>query len=172
MSEIEMVHIKERALFSMLLSTVEVYRHESLGLLLGYAGIDRFVVEYAVPYQTAMKGYSWVAPKSIAAERMEKMLKYVSLNLIGDFHSHTQWGDSIAKPVPSGDDIADMGFNKVHIIVAINDKVKFQKWHHKNTLLVGSLGEYTIEIGAYVLKGEYEAKPVKIVCPSATGLSY
>lgn len=169
---IESVHIKEQALFSMLLSTVEVYRHESLGLLLGYKGVNEFIIEYAVPYQTAMKGYSWVAPRSTAAERMGKILKYVPINLIGDFHSHTQWGDSMAMPVPSGDDIADMQIDKVHIIVAINDKTKLQKWCSKNTVLVGSLGGYAIEIGAFILKGEYEAKTIKIICPSATGLCY
>jgi proteasome lid subunit RPN8/RPN11 len=171
--KIESVHIKERAFLSMILSSIEVYRHETLGLLLGYVGIDRFVVEYGIPYQTAVKGYSWVAPKPQTSERMERILKRMPINVIGDFHSHTQWGHTKAKAVLSGEDIADMEPNKVYIIIAVNDKEKDEPWHHtEEGRLRGTIGEYAIEVGAYVLRGKYKSKAVKIICPSATGLSH
>lgn len=169
----KMVHIKERAFLAMVLSSVEVYRHETLGLLLGYEGIDRFVIEYGIPYQTAVKGYSWVAPKPRTSERMEKILERMPINVMGDFHSHTQWGDSKAKATPSGEDIADMEPGRVYIIVAVNDKEKDEPWHHTDERTIrGTLSEYVIEVGAHILAGKYKSEVIKIVCPSATGLSY
>ncbi|MDI6840331.1 MAG: Mov34/MPN/PAD-1 family protein [bacterium] len=173
MSKIEEVHVKERAFLAMLLSCIEVYRHETIGLLLGYEGKNAFIVEYAIPYQTAVKGYSWVAPKSQASERMVKILEHMPINVIGDFHSHTQWGDFKGKPIPSGEDIADMEFNKVHIIVAVNDKEKEECWHHREDgVIVGSISDYAVELGAHILVDNYKSKPVRLICPSATGLSY
>ncbi|MCK4352283.1 Mov34/MPN/PAD-1 family protein [candidate division WOR-3 bacterium] len=173
MSDIKSVHIKERAFLAMILSSVEVYRYETLGILLGYKGEDSFVVEYAIPYQTAVKGYSWVAPKSRASERMVKILERMSINVIGDFHSHTQWGDFKGKPVPSGEDIADMELNKIYAIVAVNDKQKKESWHRTEAgTIVGTLSDYSLEIGAHILVSNYKSKSVKIICPSATGLSY
>ena len=167
------VHIKERAFLSMILSSIEVYRHETLGLLLGYAGIDRFVIEYGIPYQTAIKGYSWVSPKPKISDRMERILKHMPINVIGDFHSHTQWGTTKANAVPSGEDIADMEPNRVYIIVAVNDKEKAEPWHHTaEGTIKGTLDEYVIELGAYILVDKYKAGALKVICPSATGLSY
>ncbi len=169
----KVVHIKERALLSMILSSIEVYRHETLGLLLGYRSRDGFVIEYGIPYQTAVKGYSWVAPKSRASERMEEVLKDMPVNVIGDFHSHTQWGKYKAKATPSGEDIADMEPDNIYLIVAVNDKTKDKLWHHtKKGSIIGTLGKYAIELGAAcILPGENKSEPVKIICPSATGLN-
>ncbi|MDD2889384.1 MAG: Mov34/MPN/PAD-1 family protein [bacterium] len=165
------VLIQERALLSMVLSCIEVYHHEALGLLLGHIGIDKYIVEYAIPYQTAMKGYSWVAPKSNAADRMNKILKCLPLSLIGDYHSHTQWKTLRGEPTPSGDDIADMECGRVYIIMAINDKVKPEPWRiTENGFITGTLNEYKIDIGAYTCPADYNSKPVKIICPSALGL--
>lgn len=167
------VYIKERAFLSIILSSIEVYRHETLGLLLGYLGVDRFVVEYGIPYQTAVKGYTWVSPKQKISDRMDRVLKYMPINVIGDFHSHTQWGNSKAKAFPSGEDIADMESNRVHIIIAVNDKEEHETWHYtEEKTIKGTLDQYVIELGAHILVDKYEAAPIKIICPSATGLSY
>jgi len=169
---IKEVHLKERAFLAMILSAVEVYKQETLGLLLGYKGKDIFVVEYAIPYQTAVKGYSWVSPKSRASERMAEILKSMTIDVIGDFHSHTQWGDFKGEPIPSGEDIGDMELGKVYLIVAVNDKEKDEPWHHKEDgTIVGTLGDYALEIGAHIMVSNYKSKPVKLICPSATGLS-
>lgn len=166
------VHIKEDAFLTMILSCIEVYRRETLGLLLGYVGVDKFIVEYSIPYQTASKGYSWVSPKPETSERMNKLIKDMPVAVLGDFHSHTQWGSSRAKAIPSGEDIADMEENKVYIIVAVNDKEKDEPWCHTNEgTIKGTLEEYAIEVGASILVKKYKAAPIKIICPSATGLS-
>lgn len=170
-SLINTVLIEERALLSMVLSCIEVYHHEALGLLLGHVAMDKYIVEGAVPYQTAIKGYSWVSPKSNASERMNKILKCIPINLVGDFHSHTQWKALRGEPIPSGEDIADMEPGKVYIIVAVNDKVKPEHWRvTEKGLISGTLDEYKIDIRAYTCPKDYKVKPIKIICPSAGGL--
>jgi proteasome lid subunit RPN8/RPN11 len=171
--KIESLHLKEQALWAVVLSSIEVYRHETMGLLLGYRGLDKFIIEYAIPYQTALKGYAWVAPKPEVAMRMEEILKDLPISVVGDFHSHTQWGNTKSKAVPSGEDIADMEPNKVYIIVAVNNREKIEPWRHKKEgTIIGTIGEYTIELGAYILKAKYKFSQLKIVCPGATGMSY
>lgn len=166
-------YIKERAFLAMVLSAIEVYKHETLGLLLGYKGDDEFIVEYAIPYQTSMKGYSWVSPKPTVSEKIKKLVKNLPVEVIGDFHSHTEFGSHKAVPIPSGDDIADMEKGNLHIIVAVNDREKDQKWRYgKNGAISGTLGDYHLSIAATTSKRSYSYEKVKIICPSATGIFY
>jgi proteasome lid subunit RPN8/RPN11 len=167
----KVVHIKERAFLSIVLSAVEVYKHETIGLLLGYRGIDKFFVEYAIPYQTAVKGYAWAMPPEKATERMTKILKNMAIDVIGDYHSHTEFGEMKARPIPSGDDIADMIQGRVHIIIAVNDKERKARWHHnRDGSISGTLGNYWLKIASAEAYGNYRYKRVKIICPSATGI--
>lgn len=169
----KVAYIKERAFLAMVLSSIEVYKHETLGLLLGYKGGNEFIVEYAIPFQTSIKGYSWVSPKPTISERIKELVKNLPVQVIGDFHSHTEFGEHKAVPIPSGDDIADMEKGNIYIIVAVNDKEKDEKWGYgKNGEISGTLGDYHLSIAAATLKGSYSYERVKIVCPSATGISY
>lgn len=169
----KVAYIKERAFLAMVLSAVEVYKHETLGLLLGYKGDDEFIVEYAIPYQTSMKGYSWVSPKPTVSERIKELVKNLPVEVIGDFHSHTEFGKNRAVPVPSGDDIADMEESHIHIIVAVNEKKRAQKWSSgKDGEISGTLGDYHLAIAAATPRGDTSYERVKIICPSATGIFY
>ncbi len=166
-------HLKERAFLAMVFSSIEVYKHETLGLLLGFKGENSFAIEYAIPYQTAVKGYSWVSPKPQAAEKMTKVLENMAIDVIGDYHSHTQYGEDRATTRPSGDDIADMEKGKLYITVAVNDKTRKKRWiTKKNGNIRGTIGDYDVELGAVVAYGNHRYKRVKIICPSATGLGY
>lgn len=172
--ELVTVHLKERAFLAMILSSIEVFHHETLGVLLGYRGQDFFVVEYAIPYQTALKGLTWVEPRPRRTQRLERILEKMPVDVIGDYHSHTEMGKSQALARPSWEDVADMEESKVHLIVAVNSKQKDRKWrHNRNGGISGTLGEYHLDIGAAVLskKGRWGYKIAKIVCPSATGIS-
>jgi len=166
------VYIKERAFLAMILSVVEVYKRETLGLLLGYKGGNRFFVEYAIPSQTAEKKFSWTEPKMRAIERMTNITKNMSIDVIGDYHSHTDYGGEMAKAMPSGEDIADMQSGNVHIIIAVNPKLVKVKWRQNNDgTISGTISNYHVRISAATPIGEYKYRRVKIICPSATGLS-
>ncbi len=166
------VYIKERAFLAIILSVVEVYKRETLGLLLGYKGGNKFFVEYAIPSQTAEKKFSWTEPKMRAIERMTNITKNMSIDVIGDYHSHTDYGGEMAKAMPSGEDIADMQSGNVHIIIAVNPKLVKVKWRQNNDgTISGTISNYHVRISAATLIGEYKYRRVKIICPSATGLS-
>ena len=169
----KVAYVKERAFLAMVLSAIEVYKYETLGLLLGYKGGNEFIVEYAIPYQTSIKGYSWVSPKPKVSERIKELVENLPVQVIGDFHSHTEFGTHKALPIPSGDDIADMEKDNIHIIVAVNDREKNQKWRYgKNGAISGTLGDYHLAIAAATPKVSYSYERVKIICPSATGIFY
>ena len=166
------VYIKERAFLAMILSVIEVYKRETLGLLLGYRGNNKFFVEYAIPSQTAEREFSWTEPKAKAFARMTNIIKNMAIDVIGDYHSHTEYGGEKARAIPSGEDIADMHKGNVHIIVAVNPKLAKVKWRQNNDgTISGTISDYHIKISAATLIGEYKYKRVRIVCPSATGLS-
>jgi hypothetical protein len=173
MSKRKTIIVKERAFWSMALSAIEVFHLETLGLLLGMKGEDKFIVEYAIPYQTAQKQKTWVSPNERRASRIKKIVDILPVDLIGDFHSHTEIGETRATVVPSGDDIADMEKNKVYIILAMNESVKKVKWHpNKDGSISGTLGGYHIRMIAHELdsRGRHY-KNVEVVCPAAVGLN-
>lgn len=167
------VIIKERAFWSMVLSAIEVYNFETLGLLLGIKGEETFIIEYAIPFQTAQKAKTWVSPNERRASRVKKIVHLLPVDVIGDYHSHTELGDSKALPHPSGEDIADMDEGNVYIILAVNESERTVEWHtNTNGSISGTLGGYHIRITAseYIKKGRLHYKHVEIICPSAVGL--
>ena len=165
--------VKERAFWSMVLSAIEVYHLETLGLLLGLKGEDTFIVEYAIPYQTAHKAKTWVSPNEKRASRLKRIVHLLPVDVIGDYHSHTELGNSKALPHPSGDDIADMEAGKAYLILAVNECNRTVEWHNNTDgSISGTLGGYHIRITAheYVKKGWRHYKNMVIICPSAVGL--
>ncbi|MCK4233371.1 Mov34/MPN/PAD-1 family protein [candidate division WOR-3 bacterium] len=165
--------VKERAFWSMVLSAIEVFHLETLGILLGLKGEDTYVVEYAIPFQTAQKAKTWVSPNERRASRVKKIVHLLPVDVIGDYHSHTEIGDSKAIPHPSGDDIADMEEGNVYIILAVNESEKMVEWHNNTDgSISGTLGGYHIRMLAheYIKTGKFKYKNVEIICPSAVGL--
>lgn len=167
------VFIQQTAFLSIVLSSVEVFHHEALGVALGFTSEDQFIIQYAIPYQTARKALTWVAPRPKRVARIERILDHHPVNVIGDFHSHTELGDLKALCRPSGEDIADMEEGKVHLIVALNETNRRSPWIHKaDGNIAGTLEGYHITIGAFYLenRGRYKFIRANIVCPSATGI--
>ena len=89
------VYISANAFWALLISAIEVYKRECFGLLLGYRdGGNSYIVEHAISYQTAYRRHTSVEKNGRASKRMEKFLANLGhLSVIGDFHSHTGWGD-------------------------------------------------------------------------------
>jgi hypothetical protein len=96
------------------------------------------------------------------------------MELIGDFHSHTVFGDSPATVIPSDTDLMSTVPGELNIICAVNFKKRAVKWHeNRRGILVGTIGEYRIEIGGYYVAEacigrQYERVAIK--CPVATGI--
>src|SRR5207245_6493315 len=111
------------ACWALLISTVEVYKRECFGLLLGYRDTGNvtgniYIVEHAISYQTANRRHTSVEKNGRASRRMEKFLANLPhLSLIGDFHSHTGWGDLKGVGNLSSQDVIDMIHGNVYVII-------------------------------------------------------
>ncbi len=164
------------AFLAIVSSSVEAFKKETIGYLIGVKGENKFIVEYAIPYQTAESGFAHVAVDSKRVERVNAILRRFSegLEYIGDFHSHTIFGDTPARIVPSPEDLMTTVAGELNIICAVNNKKRSVKWYEdKRGILVGTVDEYHIEIGGYYVPKPAIGKKyrrVKIRCPAITGL--
>ena len=162
------VFLSEAAFMGLALGSVEVYKKECLGLLLGYKLEDKFIVEYSIVYQSAKRSRNGVSPDRLRHSRIEGVLpKFHKLELLGDFHSHPQYGDLKGIPTPSPLDINDMEQGKLYLIIGINDNRRSMRWRENGDgTISGTLSDFHFRIAAYYYEGK-RAKRVQIICPFA-----
>lgn len=166
------------AFLTIVTSSVEVFRKETIGYLIGIKGENKYMVEYAIPYQTAESGYVHATVDMDRVTRINDILSSVSegqgLEFVGDFHSHTAFGKSPATVVPSDTDLMSTIPGELNIICAVNMKKRAVRWYESDRgILVGTIGEYRIEIGGYYVEQatigrQYQRVFVK--CPAVTGI--
>src|SRR5437867_9295537 len=69
-------YISQNAFWGLLISAVEVYKRECFGLLIGYRDRkgpqEMYIVEHALPYQTARRRHRGVASNPRAHKRIER----------------------------------------------------------------------------------------------------
>jgi proteasome lid subunit RPN8/RPN11 len=135
----------------MVLSTVEVYKNECFGLLLGYRLVDRYVVEHAIPYQSVKRGRNFAELRSDKWRVIQEVLKcFPRLDVLGDYHSHTMYGNVRAEVALSRDDIDYMEPNDLQVVIAVNENRRTREWTINGDRTVsGSLDRYHFKIAAY-----------------------
>ena len=164
------------AFLTIVSSSVEVFRKETIGYLVGVKGENKYLVEYAIPYQTAESGYVHATVDMDRVSRINEILSKVSqgLEFVGDFHSHTVFGKTPATVVPSNTDLMSTIPGELNIICAVNMKKRAVRWYENDRgILAGTIGEYRIEIGGYnveeaTIGRQYQR--VLIKCPAVTGI--
>jgi len=149
-----------------LVSAIEVYKKECYGLLLGYRGEGRFIVENAIAVQKAERHATWVKAKE---DSFRKIISFFDnlphLDLIGDFHSHPN-----ALPTVSKEDVETMRPGDLAIIVEIRDRAKEQYWrYNEDGTLSGSTDEQFLKVAAFTKDLKGKVSPVEIICPFAIG---
>jgi proteasome lid subunit RPN8/RPN11 len=168
-------YISQNAFWGLLISAVEVYKRECFGLLIGYRdrrGTDEsFIVEHAVPFQSAGRKHKGVVSNPRAHKRIERFLANIPhLSVIGDFHSHTMWGYSRAASHPSETDLQGMAPDNVYIIVSVNDRLRVVPWNYNDDgSLSGTTDAHHFRLTAYTVNGAREPKRTPILCPYAIG---
>lgn len=164
------VLVEAPAFLHMVLAASEVFHEETFGLLLGNLG-KRAVVEYAIPLQKVKRSMYYAEPQITREKRVREVTKSLGMgiDIIGDFHSHTQIGKDKAIPSPSAEDIATMDEGKIYLILAFNWKKGRLSWKtNYDGTLSGTLWDFHIKIGAYTVY-ENIVKRVTVICPVATG---
>jgi len=168
------VYISANAFWALLVSAIEVYKKECFGILLGYRDSSNiYIVEHALSYQTANRRHTSVEKNGRASRRIQKFLGNLPhLSFIGDFHSHTGWGDLKGVGIPSSQDIYDMTFEHLSIIIVANDKRRTSPWQYNGDgTISGTVDDYHFRIGAYYLDAHSRPKRADIFCPYAIGFS-
>ncbi|MBI2252838.1 MAG: Mov34/MPN/PAD-1 family protein [Armatimonadetes bacterium] len=165
------VFILENAFWNLLLSSVEVYPKECLGLLIGSSDKSRIVVHHAVVFQTAERFTRGVHfPRNHIHQGVLCFLEecLTHLKIVGDFHSHTKEADYR----PSEEDQEGMDEDQVYVIVQIYKKKKNLPWRYnrQKTLLAGTTRDFYFKIGAWHKRLPAESfKLAQIICPFAAG---
>ena len=168
-------YISQNAFWGLLISAVEVYKRECFGLLIGYRdrrGPDEmYIVEHAIPYQTATRRHKGVASNPRAHRRIERFLRNIPhLSVLGDFHSHTMWGYSRAASRPSDTDLEGMTKENVYVIVSINDRLREVAWSYNDDgSLSGTTDDHYFRLTAYTMTATGEPRRTTILCPYAIG---
>ena len=168
------VYISANAFWAVLISTIEVYKKECFGILLGYRDSNNiYIVEHAISYQTANRRHTSVEKNGRASRRIDKFVANLPhLSMIGDFHSHTGWGDLKGVGALSTQDICDMSPENLYIIVVANDKRRSSSWQYNGDgTLSGTVDDYHFRIGGYYLDDFSRAKRANIFCPYAIGFN-
>lgn len=167
------VYLSENAFMGLLLSSAEVFKRESLGYLLGYRLHDRIIVEYAFSLQTARRKRRGVILSDRDQKKIEPIIsKFIKLQIIGDFHSHTPYGEKKGLSIPSPEDIKAMEKDNLYVIIAINELHRSRPWtENRDGSISGSMGSFFFKISAYFyphVKGTPQKAP--IYCPFPPGL--
>ena len=169
------VYISANAFWALLISAIEVYKKECFGILLGYRDSSNiYIVEHALSYQTARRTHGSVDRNRRASKRIQNFLESIPhLSLIGDFHSHTAWGDLKGVASPSQQDISDMKAEVLSIIIVVNDKRRLIPWQYNGDgALSGVVDDYHFKIGAYFLDPvDGKTRKANIFCPYAIGFN-
>jgi proteasome lid subunit RPN8/RPN11 len=164
------------AFLTIVSSSVEVFRRETIGYLIGFKSERKFMVEYAIPYQTAESTPTHATLDENRVGRINQILEKLSqgLEYIGDFHSHTLYGDLPGTVLPSGTDLVSSVPGELNIICAVNFKKKNTAWReNRRGILTGTVDKYRIEIGGYYFAKAHFGRNyqrVLIKCPAVTGI--
>jgi proteasome lid subunit RPN8/RPN11 len=167
------VYLSGGAFMSLLLSSAEVFKLESLGYLLGYRLEDRFIIEHAFSFQTARRKRRAVIFRHRDQKKIAPILsKFEKLQIIGDFHSHTPYGEYKGLSVPSPEDIKGMESDNLYIIIAINEKQRSRLWkENRDGSISGSVGRFFFKIAAYFYTiDDPVPRRARIYCPFPPGL--
>ncbi|MBW2968116.1 hypothetical protein KY362_06540 [Candidatus Woesearchaeota archaeon] len=144
------VIIREEALVMIASSAVEVYNKETYGLLLGRRHKRDYVLQYAVPYQAALR---YVYGVNVVAKREKALINSMNFfkgcKYMGEYHSHPESYCILTK-----DDIKGMKAEAVGIslVIAI-DKTDIRrpwKYDKRQKNITGTIDDdYIVEIKAY-----------------------
>ncbi|OGN00126.1 MAG: hypothetical protein A3B91_01785 [Candidatus Yanofskybacteria bacterium RIFCSPHIGHO2_02_FULL_41_29] len=179
------VYFKREPFLNMLLAAVDPFKKECLGYIFGKKPTKKrnsFIVINAIPAQLVKRRLNSEIEQSEAGfTRMDKLFSnfYSLYPVIGDFHSHPEWGLHKGSSHVSQKDIEGMRkeMKKISLWVVISissrmrEKVVFWQCQDDGGVR-GSLGRYLFEIKAYCMSGngrpsEQKPIPLTIYAPTA-----
>ncbi|MBI4173810.1 MAG: Mov34/MPN/PAD-1 family protein [Candidatus Aenigmarchaeota archaeon] len=158
--------ISEQALVQMVTSSIEVYKKEAIGLILGQKHKKHYLAKDAINFQSAKRGYVSVDVPQARINRLNYVLgRLTDSRVIGDFHSHPDFPETLSST--DKEDLKVSGLTLTVLTVVRKAGRKGHDWHIKDKALSGFVGNrYHVKLLAF----EYDKKAgkffrIKIVCP-------
>jgi len=105
----------------MVASSIEVYKREVLGYLFGRTRGGRLRVSYGLPLQTSRRRFKQVTfPPPDRDRRVATLDRFLRRDLVGDYHSHTDFDGVLQRRLSSHDRLAmhDCGY-PLSIVVSV-----------------------------------------------------
>jgi len=167
------IYVLENAFWNLLLSSVEVYPKECLGLVIGALNDDVSVIHHAVTFQTANRRRRDVEfPRHSVHRNVRSLLEEFlpHQRIVGDFHSHTTARADKLSP----EDLATMEEGQVYVIIEVNKKRKSVPWRYNSTqtLLSGTTRQFFFRIAAwYKAPDDKRFRLAQLICQVSPGLS-
>ena len=175
------VHIDRWAFFNMLIAVTEVFKQESMGHLFGFpptATKNYFRVVNGFPLQHVKKrGFSAVEQSRKSDRLLTEMFSEfqgIQIQIIGGFHSHTEYGSSQILRILSNIDIqmiAENNYNLEIVLTVSTAKQTISKWcYTRKGAVIGYHGGLRYTMDAFLLVGKPTRSNVRhlVICaPSA-----
>jgi len=81
-------------------ASIEAFKKECAGILLGYRTPRSIIVRLAIPFQTAERRFTEVIfpKKSEQFKKLTAELPTSDMDVLGTFHSHQSWGSKRYEP--------------------------------------------------------------------------
>ncbi|MDH5691367.1 MAG: Mov34/MPN/PAD-1 family protein [Candidatus Bathyarchaeota archaeon] len=166
--------LSDKAFIGIVLSSVEVYKKECLGALVGVQTLEQIIVEHAIPFQAvAKRTFTEVKPNWRKELKVNELIpQLMHLQKLGYFHSHPQFGDHRGETSLSKYDKESMQETEIEIVVAINEAKRSSWWTESGKELSGTLEGHNIRIAGFYREENGRIKKCKIVCSYAVGFDY
>lgn len=167
------IEIRKKALVPLVLATVEVFKKETSGIVLGKTEDKRVVIKTSIPCQESERSFGYFNFHEGRLDRMQQVIEEfyprTGYELLGYFHSHPEYGSIKYKPKPSGDDrkwILEEPEGLFFVFIAIRMTQRRRKWclRKNRMILSGTIGNYRFDISVYFRKGK-RIRRIKIIFP-------
>jgi proteasome lid subunit RPN8/RPN11 len=144
------VILRNSAFVNMLASTLEVYKKESYGILMGRRQGNDYVVRQAFSYQSATRHYDWVTVEPRRRNRVDALLQTIMhYRFLGDYHSHIDWPDHLSEA-----DKKEMREQSIPLsmLILVKDTNRRRKWRflESDRSLTGTVADrYFVKLYAF-----------------------
>ena len=159
--------VRNEAFVNMLVSSLEVYKKEAYGILLGKRSGGDYIIHQAFTYQSAKRHYDWVVMDPKRRNRIDLLLRHLMrYQFIGDYHSHIDWPDHL-----SSEDKREMREQDIPIslLLLVKDARRRSKWHYleSDRSLTGTVADrYFVKLYAFEYDPELgRIRKLRVRCP-------
>lgn len=161
------LYLMEQAFLGLVISSIEVYKKECLGLIVGTRHNGLYVAENAIAFQAAERGTSSASVRGHYHDRIIRFLnEVIHLEPLGYFHSHPGYD-----VIPSEEDVSVLQDQHINMIVGVNKKRKEVPWNYNvDESLSGTIEDFIIKLrGFYRDPATGRIRLARLNCPFALG---